>query len=318
MTLTLTAADEGRHLPGTDQLWGESWYHDFAASDGSFGGYLRLGLYPNQEVAWYWVHLVRAGKPLVVVRDHAVPSPPMPRDAAADPIVRVESPRVRGTWQPIEPLWKYRITTEGTGVELADPAEAFRDERGPQVPVRLDLTWQGVAPAFAYKETTRFEQSAWVTGEVVIGDDRIEVAQCPGQRDHSWGVRDWWIFAWQWCSGRLDDGTWWHSARSIVPKVDIFQTGYLVRPDMKLEPVEKVVADDELDAEQLPVRGALTVGDLEMTWTAELQAPVLLVSPEEKRSRFPRALCRFETADGRQGRGWLELNLPEGVPHLKS
>jgi hypothetical protein len=45
---------------------------------------------------------------------------------------------------------------------------------------------------------------------------------------------------------------------------------------------------------------------------------VLLVSPEGKQSRFPRATCRFETPDGRSGRGWIELNFPEGVAHLKS
>ena len=160
---------------------------------------------------------------------------------------------------------KYRITTEGTGIVLADPGAEMRGERtGPEVPLSVDLTWQGVAPAFPYTMTTRFEQSAWVSGEVTIGDERIEV-HCPGQRDHSWGVRDWWLFGWQWCSGRLDDGTWWHTARSIVPGVDIFQTGYLVRPDMSLEPVENVGADYELDDDMLPVRGALTVGDLEMT-----------------------------------------------------
>ncbi|HEY5164438.1 MAG TPA: hypothetical protein VIJ44_00665, partial [Acidimicrobiia bacterium] len=66
----LSASDEGRHLAGTDALWGESWYHDFAAADGSYGGYARLGLYPNLGVAWYWVHLVRRGQPLVLIRDH--------------------------------------------------------------------------------------------------------------------------------------------------------------------------------------------------------------------------------------------------------
>jgi hypothetical protein len=318
MTLHLTDADEGRHLPGTEELWGESWYHDWAASDGSYGGYLRLGLYPNQKVVWYWVALVREGKPLVLLVDHEVPAPPMPADPAADPTVKVTSDTVRATWSPVEPLWKYNITTDGTGIALADPADELRGaRRGPDVPISLDLTWQGVAPAFPYAMTTRFEQSAWVEGTVTIGDERIDV-HCPGQRDHSWGVRDWWLFGWQWCSGRLDDGTWWHTARSIVPKVDIFQTGYLVRPDMSLEPVESVGADYELDDEMLPVRGELTVGDLEMTWTAELQAPVLLVSQEGKQSRFPRCTCKFQTADGREGRGWLEYNFPDGVPHLKS
>ena len=111
--------------------------------------------------------------------------------------------------------------------------------------------------------------------------------RCPGQRDHSWGVRDWWLFGWVWCSGRLDDGTWWHTARSIVPNVDIFQTGYVIAPGMQLTPVEKVDVDYELDTEQLPVAGTLVVGDLGLRWTAELHAPVLLVSPEGKRSRFP-------------------------------
>ena len=310
--MELTAADEGRHLPGTDALWGESWYHDFAASDGSYGGYLRLGLYPNQQVAWYWVHLVREGKPLVLVRDHTVACP-----TAMEGPVEATSARVQGSWGPIEPLRKYRIATEGTGVELANPADAFHGEHGPEVPVRLDLTWEGVTEPFPYTATTRFEQSAWVSGEVVIGDERIDV-HCPGQRDHSWGVRDWWLFGWVWCSGRLDDDTWWHCARSIVPKIDIFQTGYVVTPDMALHPVEKIGVDYELDAEELPIKGSLKVGDLDLTWTAEMHAPVLLVSPEGKESCFPRAVCAFETPDGRKGRGWIEFNFPAGVPHLGS
>ena len=44
---TPTAADENLHPPGDEELWGESWYLDWAASDCSYGGYVRLGLYPN-------------------------------------------------------------------------------------------------------------------------------------------------------------------------------------------------------------------------------------------------------------------------------
>lgn len=309
--MQLSADDEGRHLPGTDLLWGESWYHDFAAADGSYGGYLRLGLYPNQQIAWYWVYLVRRGRPLVLIKDHAVPGP-----TAMEGPVEVASERVRGTWTPEHPLRTYRITTEGTGIALADPAAAFHDEQGPEVAVSLDLTWEGVAAPFPYSATTRFEQSARVSGEMTIDGERIEV-HCPGQRDHSWGVRDWWAFPWVWCSGRLDDGTWWHTARSVAPKVEIFQVGYVITPDMTLHPTEDIAVDYELDDEELPQRGTLGVGELALSWEAELHAPVLLTSPDGKRSRFPRALCRFETADGRSGRGWIEFNFPEGVPHLK-
>ena len=42
-------------------------------------------------------------------------------------------------------------------------------------------------------------------------------------------------------------------------------------------------------------------------------SPVHLVdeSPDGTRhARFPRALCRFETSDGRTGVGWTEWNQP--------
>jgi hypothetical protein len=201
---------------------------------------------------------------------------------------------------------------------LGDPADAFHDEVGPDVAISLDLTWEGAAPCFAYSATTRFEQSAWVSGEMTIGDERIAV-HCPGQRDHSWGVRDWWLFPWVWCSGRLDDGTWWHCVRSALPGPEAFQTGYVVDAGAtEWREVTTIELDYELDAEQLPTRTALSVGDLELRVTPALHAPVLLVSKEGKRSRFPRAMSAVTTPDGRTGHCWLELNFPEGVAHLKS
>lgn len=312
--LKLDARDEGRHLPGTDRLWGESWYHDFAAEDGSYGGYLRLGLYPNQGVAWYWVHLVRAGQPLVVIRDHEVPCPTSMRGP-----VQAASGRVKGSWAPVQPLRAYRITTEGTGVALKNPADAFHGEQGNEVSVSVDLTWEAAAPCFAYGATTRFEQSAWVTGEVTIGDERIDV-HCPGQRDHSWGVRDWWLFPWVWCSGRLDDGTWWHTVRSVNPGPDAFQTGYIVDAGAdEWREVTSIDVDYELDTEQLPTSVDLTVGDLELHLTPELHAPVLLASKDgTKTSRFPRSMSAVTTPDGRTGHCWLEFNFPDGVAHLGS
>ena len=305
----LSPNDEGRHLAGTDELWGESWYHDFAAADGSYGGYARLGLYPNLGVAWYWVYLVRRGQPLVFIRDHTVACPA--KDAPLD----LSTDRYRASWRCTEPLRSWRITTDGTGTALADPAQAFHGEAGPDVPVRIDLTWTGAASVFPYTMTTRYEQAAWVEGEMVIGDERIEV-RCPGERDHSWGVRDWWAFPWLWSSGRLDDGTWFHAVRSLVTGAGAsnFQTGFIVDPDMAMHTVTHVDFTPTIDAEKLLVRGDLDIEGLELAVTAELQAPVLLVSQEGKESRFPRAVSRFEARDGRTGYGWTELNWPDGWP----
>ena len=228
-------ADEGRHLAGTDELWGESWYHDFAAPDGSYGGYLRLGLYPNLGVAWCWLHLVRRREPLVLIRDHAAPCP------TADGPLEIATDRFRMTWRCTEPLIAWRVTTEGTGVALTDPADAFHGEAGPEIPVRVDLEWRAAAPVFPYRAMTRYEQPAFVQGDVVIGDQRIEV-RCPGERDHSWGVRDWWQFPWLWTAGRLDDGTWFHAVRTLVGELGDanFQTGFVIDPDLALHELARI------------------------------------------------------------------------------
>ena len=87
---------------------------------------------------------------------------------------------------------------------------------------------------------------------------------------------------------------------------------------MTLTPVAEVGLGYTLDAEQLPTHVDLQVGELALSITPELHAPVLLVSPEGKESRFPRAMCRAETPDGRTGHCWLEFNFPKGVDHLES
>ncbi len=256
----LQPSDEDRHPAGTEELWGESWYHDFAAEDGSYGGYVRLGLYPNLGVTWYWVHLVRRGRPLVLIRDHAAPCPPP--DAPLD----VRTDRFDATWRCTEALQRWRITTTGTGVELQRPADAFHGEAGPDVPVAVDLEWRGAAPVFPYTATTRYEQAAWVEGHVAVGDERIEV-RCPGERDHSWGVRDWWAFPWLWTAGRLDDGTWFHGVRSLITAAGDanFQTGFVVDPGGTLRPVTRGQFTPRLDPEQLLVTGDLQLDDLTLT-----------------------------------------------------
>ena len=56
-------ADEARHTPDAEDLWNESYYCDFVQDGGSWGGWLRLGLYPNREVAWWTAWVVRPGAP---------------------------------------------------------------------------------------------------------------------------------------------------------------------------------------------------------------------------------------------------------------
>lgn len=303
----LRGSDEHRHLPGTEPSWGESWYHDFAASDGAYGGWLRLGLYPNLGVAWYWAAFVRPGQPLVLIADAAAPCP------ARDAPLAVETATYSTEWECTEMLMAWRIRGEGTARTYANPADVFVPGHpgDGDVALRYDLEWRGGAVAFPYTATTRYEQAAWITGDVAIGDEHVDV-YCPGQRDHSWGNRVW-SFPWLWTAGHLPDQHWFHGVRTLVPGGSNFQTGFLVEPGRDLRAVESVDVVYEVDADDLPTRVDLRIGDWDLQATPELHAPVPIHSPDGVPSRFPRALCRFETRRGVVGRGWVEFNFPQGV-----
>src|SRR5580692_1087302 len=69
------ADDEGRHEPGPEPLWNESWYFDAVSDDGDLGVYVRLGRLPNQGVALYTACVCGPGRPSVMLVDAAAPLP---------------------------------------------------------------------------------------------------------------------------------------------------------------------------------------------------------------------------------------------------
>jgi len=299
--LTLTPVDEGRHPAGPEELWGESWYLDWAAADCSSGGYVRLGLYPNLGISWWWIALVGRDRPLVLTIEHDLPC------ADGDAALAVSTDTASYTLAALEPLRRFHVTSEATGVVLPDPAQAFHGVDGDRVPVAVELTWESRAEAFPYAMTTRYEISSWVTGTVTIGDETMTV-DCGGQRDHSWGVRDWWLFPWNWTSGRFEDGSFVHAARSIIPDLDLFATGYTVDPAARLVPAVVVENAVEVDAERLPTSATQRIGDVAFTTEPIGHAPVLLTAPDGRETRFARAMCRYTRTDGTVGSGWTEYN----------
>lgn len=305
----VAAADEGPHRPGPEPLWNESWYFDFAAVDGSLGGYVRLGLYPNLGVAWYWGCLVGEDRPLVTVIDHEVPLPTTGLEV-----------RSEGLWAAHnleDPLEHWSLGLEAFAVGVDDPTEVYGDLRGDRVPFGLDLEWETQGGAYPYPGVDRYEVPCRVTGEVLVGQERIEV-DGPGQRDHSWGLRDWWTYGWCWTSAAWDDGSRSHATHVTLGADTLYDTAYL--QDRGGRPVGTSVRGrgQDLGPGGLPTQGHLALGardgadELALDIDPVAFAPVHLVAPDGRRSRFPRALCRYAAADGRRGVGWTEWNQPQG------
>jgi len=296
----LSPTDEGRHEPGPDELWGESWYFDFFDNDGSVGGWVRLGLYPNLGVAWYHAFVVGPSRQIVAVSDLEVP---LPTGSGLEI-------RTHGLWADHTcetPLDHWTVGNEAFGLGVDEPVELYAGVPvGDRVPLGLDLEWETEGTPYHYGATTRYEIPCKVHGDVLVGDEQLSI-DGHGQRDHSWGVRDWWQFGWCWTSGRLDDGTRFHGSDIRIPGVDI-GFGY-VQSGGAMATTNAVDAEEDGDADGFPRHGRVAIGDLSLGIEPVAFGPALLTW-EGKVSRFPRAMCRFTAADGRTGLGWTEWNQP--------
>lgn len=174
------AAGERRHQPGPAGVaWEERWWFDFAAGDGSLGGYVRLVFRPVERVAWWWAAVIGAGRSLVAVRAHDVRIP-----------ARGTEIRTDGVWACLtceSPCEHWSVGLEAFGVALEDSWAAWGDERGDVVPLGLDLEWEAMAPAQSLPgDGEGYGQWCQVHGQVLIADERLEV-DARGHREHAWG-----------------------------------------------------------------------------------------------------------------------------------
>ena len=300
-------ADEGTHPAGPEPLWSESYYLDFTAEDGSLGGYVRIGRYPNlgpSGVIWYWACVVGPDRPLVTVIDHTVAFPS--RSASLE--VRND-----GLWADhnVEtPLDHFSLGLEAFGVALDDPADTYHGLRGERTALGFDLEWETDGIPFRWPAgIDRYEIPCRVHGEILVGDQRIEF-EGPGQRDHSWGERDWWSTAWCWTAWRMQDGTRYHAVTTL-PSGGL-AVGYR-QPGADGEPLGLITEFDArpvLGGDAIPTSAELEVAGQAFTVEPLGWSPVLLESPDGREARFPRAMARFVRADGQRGIGWIEFNQP--------
>lgn len=300
--LTPTAADEGPH-PHTDEvLWNESWYFDFIDAAQHLGGWLRLGLIPNQNRSWINALLCGPGMPTVAVNDLNAPLP-------ADP-ARVHTEHIDLGLSATAPLQRYRVTLRARGEAHDDPAALLRGESGRPVDVGLDLEFTSVSTPYLYRITSRYEIACTVSGTATIDGRQYPLNGVPGQRDHSWGVRDWWSMDWVWSALHLDDGTHLHAVDIRIPGVPPVGIGYLQQEGDDLVELTAVTARNDFADNDLPVATALSLTPVGVEVRTDIQghAPVLLTAEDGRVSQFPRAWARVTTADGRSGVGWLEWN----------
>lgn len=186
----ITVKDEELHAPGGSPRWQESYYFNWSTADGRSFGLTRIGLNHASGKADAVVVILRDGDPELVYAAVGEPIPSGVLETSLSDGLTVG----RLTYTMVDPLGSWQIALVG------------RD--------RLDLSWSAYTPPADFHDSfpgdheglqRHFEQSGRVSGEVTCRGRTTRVDGL-GQRDKSWGVRDWaGIKGWEWIAGQFDE-----------------------------------------------------------------------------------------------------------------
>jgi Ecdysteroid kinase-like family len=298
-------SDEGRHTPGPEELWNESWYFDAVSDDGATGVYTRIGLYPNLGVCWLTAYICGQDRPAVAIVDFAAPLP-------TGEGLALEREGLQAEHVCLATLERFRVRVEATGEVFADASAPLRGESGDPVAAGFDLEWETSGTPYAYRMATRYEIPCHVRGTMHVGDEQIQL-RGRGQRDHSWGTRDWWSAEWMWSAGHLDDGTRFHGVEFRLHDAPPIGVGYVQPPEGGVVELDRVTATEEVGPDGLITAAQITYEDLALTVQPIAFGPLLLTAPDGRLSQFPRAMCRVFADDGRAGVAWVEWNRNKSV-----
>lgn len=253
------------HSPSSEFHWNESYYFNFIDPEKRVGGWTRMGILPNQESDIGALMLYAGGSRILGVGRGG---------RAAVHGGKFEMEKLE--YHCLEPLKKWRLRFEGQMADIDDSRKL--SEVGPEnvklADVRLDLEFEGMSPCFDFKNThpaalaemivdagTRFtdlrevanvsgahyEQAMRISGTITIGDEEIPF-KGSGQRDHSFGVRDWSApRLWTWLTCQFPGGLAFNLSRVAIASVDVF-FGYVSRGGVNY-PFRRAALETEFESD---------------------------------------------------------------------
>jgi hypothetical protein len=208
----MDARHEFFHAPGDGEFWSESHYLDVV--DDGVAVHARIGFYPNRDAANVFAYVVEEtdGGPVVYrLRDDAV-------ELRHVHGLTVDAPDLHFEMVPEAVGSDWRVTFGGEAARCESAREVAEGDGDP-VALDVELVTRARHEPFRYsrgadwpggEEEDRYEVATRVEGEARIGDGddvRTLAFEGPGERDHSWGRRDWSDGEWLWISGAFEDGT---------------------------------------------------------------------------------------------------------------
>lgn len=172
------------HDFGKDLDWSESFYFSLYDKGNDILSFMRIGLKPNRKMKELFCFFMMPDGSLVGNKEQ----------------VAYDSPAIAAkglTFQNLEPERRWRLLFAGNLVRASGPA-------GVPVNTHFDLLFETLNPVFNYRDcvsgekerisrsvaSEHLEQFGRITGSLLMEGREYRIHGL-GERDHSWGVREW-------------------------------------------------------------------------------------------------------------------------------
>jgi hypothetical protein len=232
------------HEVGEHKDWNESYYFNFFDRGNDLCGFMRIGMKPNKKEKSIFCFFLMPDGSIVGLKENA----------------ELESTELNGkglSFELVEAEKKWTLRYDG---------ELVRMDKGEVRPVKASfaLEFEAITPQFDYRNCVtpekeklalqvaaeHIEQVGRLVGTVTI-EDREFVVRALGERDHSWGARDWTApRSWLWVTCQFNEGYAFNITKLEMDKGDV-DAGFLFQ-DGEMIPIVKVDVAREFQADGSP------------------------------------------------------------------
>lgn len=316
-TLERKPEDELWHEPSTDDpMWRESYYFDFIDPASDLAYFSTLGYRRNKGHMGYTAAYVWEGD-VYYRKEYGYPT--------ENGAIQVEGL----VYEPVELNEQWRVRHFETINKVPTDSDAFHGSPSefplaeePLFTLDMDVACDAIHDPVYYEPDEKeasvvsnlydehADQGLTVEGEVTIGDETITVDGM-GERDHSWGIRDWrGVDSWRWISCLFDEDSamqFWRATKGSDTAVE----GYLLL-DGQTSLIETVdldttFQDDGVSQADLTISITDREGrTLELTGDPDVIVPIDF-EWEDERATIRRSPTRFSSPQfDDAGHGWSE------------
>jgi len=246
------------HSPGKHKQWNESFYFNWYDQKQKICSFTRIGLTPNTgQKNMFLFFMFPQRKKLGMRKNESLGELPSEKNL----ILNVDEL----SFTRKEPEKEWHLSYDGT---LVDPYQ----EHNASVPVQFDIDFVGLHPIFNYRDcplskvqeklsqnvaSEHLEQYGKITGTLTVADEHYEI-NALGERDHSWGVRNWTDpKRWVWLTCQFNKDLAFNITKLTVAEGDI-DAGF-VHVNKRTLPIKKVSIDTAYSKHNEPILFTLSM-----------------------------------------------------------